>query len=337
LQSGGTGDVVSDPGSGRWLAVWSGDGSPGGDNNLTSVKARLFDADGAPLGLSFQVNTTEFGVQASPKATFLTDGSFVVVFEDDPVSPSVFDVRARVFDPAGMPQGDDFLVTVGLIEGLFPDVVPSPSGGFFVIYEAIQADLEALGLGVSEYLAEGTLVASSVLPIKGLDNTFAVAAELDTQGELRVAIAVGVGKGAVIRLFKLLREVAFWRWSETLIAPGGGSHGSPDLLPTPDGGVSLVWWNVPTTVGESTNSVLRFSAANEPVSKIVDLNGDDPTRAAGRSNAALLGDGRAIAAWGNTAFPRSCDMLARFFYLPELMFADGFESGDTSAWDATVE
>jgi len=132
---------------GQWLSR--------GDENLTNVKALLFESSGTPLGDSFQVNTFETGVQAWSAATFLADGSFVVVFESDPVTPSVFAVRARLFTAQGVPLGDDSLVSE-LAEGLVPEVVALSDGGFVVLYYALVINGLSPGLAVRHYGPKST-------------------------------------------------------------------------------------------------------------------------------------------------------------------------------------
>jgi len=241
-QGGGVTDVVSDPGSGLWLATWHGAGSPGDDNSFTSVKARLFDEHGIPLGDSFQVNSTVLGVQSDAKATFLAQGGFAVVFEDDPVSfPSPFEIRARLFDGSGAPRGDDFLVAVGPDEGLFPEVVPTAGGGFVVVWLALDGVVGgALGLGVSEYLADGTLVRNALLALDELDSTAALTAEIDSHGNLRVATSVYVQKDTIIRVFRIEQDATGARLRETQATSSPRRRINSKHWPH-----KIPWWNFP--------------------------------------------------------------------------------------------
>ena len=47
------------------------------------AQARLFDADGAPVGDSFQVHTTALGSQERPDVATLANGDFVIVWTVD--------------------------------------------------------------------------------------------------------------------------------------------------------------------------------------------------------------------------------------------------------------
>jgi hypothetical protein len=333
-------DIVGDAGSGRWLVTWYGDGSPGNDQSLTSVKARLFDSGGSPLGDSFQVNTTVAGVQSDGKVVFLADGGFVEVFVDRPISPLTVEVRARVFDASGTPLGPDFLITPGVSEGSYADVVAMASGGFAVVWrvrDGVTGD--ALGLGISEHLADGTLVRSRFFPVADMDGASWLTAEIDTQENIRVAASVFMPSGdTIIRLFLVDRSLGTTPLQETQVAPSGAFHYSPDLLPTSGGRVSLVWENNPSSVGgEATNTVLSLSATNVPDSAIVALSENDPGHAGGQSDATLVEGSLAVAVWANEAPSSACSLLARFFLLPDPLFVDGFESGDTAAWDLTHE
>ena len=65
-----------------------------------------------PWGDEFLVNSTAIGDQYSPTITALSDGRFVVAWDDTSWiggDTSGFGIRARVFNADGSPAGTDFL------------------------------------------------------------------------------------------------------------------------------------------------------------------------------------------------------------------------------------
>ncbi|HEX8193490.1 MAG TPA: hypothetical protein VF552_11390, partial [Allosphingosinicella sp.] len=94
--------------SGNFVVAWhSNDG--GSD---FSVKAQMFDAFGARIGAEFRVETNVAGDQLYVVATALADGGFTVSWEDHGTSSAAGKrtVVAQMFDAAGGPVGDEFVV-----------------------------------------------------------------------------------------------------------------------------------------------------------------------------------------------------------------------------------
>jgi hypothetical protein len=98
----------------RFVATWDSFGSPGDDNQLSSIQARLLDGTGAPLATQFQVNTYTSGFQLAPDvATAADSSSFLIVWQSDG-SPgddsSLTSVQARGFEPTGVALADQVQV-----------------------------------------------------------------------------------------------------------------------------------------------------------------------------------------------------------------------------------
>src|SRR5262245_42834757 len=110
----------------------------GGDDPSVSVKAQIFNADGTPSGTEFLVNTTTLNTQENAEVVGLSDGRFVVVWQDysgtggDHLS---YDVRGKVFNADGSKAGDEIFVnttTVG--EQYYPTIAALTDGGFAVAW-----------------------------------------------------------------------------------------------------------------------------------------------------------------------------------------------------------
>ena len=89
----------------QFVVVWTSQGSPGNDDSLTSIQGRLFSADGTAIGDQFQVNQSTAGDQFEPDVVMLEDGSFYVVWTDQPMV-STF-INGRPFAADGSPAGNE--------------------------------------------------------------------------------------------------------------------------------------------------------------------------------------------------------------------------------------
>lgn len=80
------------------------------DETGSDIRARLYHADGTPIGADFLVNTSQAGYQAVPDVVTLSDGRFVITWESLEGDHANYDIRGRLFDHDGTPEGNDFLV-----------------------------------------------------------------------------------------------------------------------------------------------------------------------------------------------------------------------------------
>jgi len=110
------GPAVATDASGNFVVAWNG--PDGGEH---AVFARLFTANGTPLGGDFQVNLTGPLVQPSPKVGRNPAGDFVVSWRD--LDPGNGDVMASTFDASGSVVLTEFVVNAS---GNYPT---SSSGG----------------------------------------------------------------------------------------------------------------------------------------------------------------------------------------------------------------
>lgn len=109
------------PSGDRFVVVWMCAGTAGqvfgadcpGAPDASEISARIFSATGEPVTSHFRVNTYTTGIQRVPDVAFLDDGTFAVVWEGQPRSPSTA-IHGRRFDAGGAPIGDQFVVSTGV-------------------------------------------------------------------------------------------------------------------------------------------------------------------------------------------------------------------------------
>jgi len=104
---------------GGFVITWSDYSLTGADTSSGAIRAQLYDADGSARGDEFLVNTTTADSQSSSAVAALSDGRFVVTWQDYSRSggdTSNYAIRAQVFNADGSFSGQEFLVN-GLTSG----------------------------------------------------------------------------------------------------------------------------------------------------------------------------------------------------------------------------
>jgi Ca2+-binding RTX toxin-like protein len=116
---------------GRFVVSWIGEVPT---DHTYDILARIFNADGTPVGDAFTVNTRLHSYEYQPSITSLSDGGFVVAWHYSDFGAIE---QARVFHADGTPASDEF----GFGDASFnaqdarPSVAALNDGGFVVIWE----------------------------------------------------------------------------------------------------------------------------------------------------------------------------------------------------------
>jgi hypothetical protein len=139
-----------------------------GDGDGEGVFARRFDANGAPIGDDFQVNSNTTGDQKYADVGMGPDGSFVVVWNDVQYG-TYYTVRARRYDSSGNPVGGDFQVnTFGTQFTYHPRVTALATGGFVVVWDG-EGVLDEAGIFGRRYAPNGNAVGAE-FRVNGIAN-----------------------------------------------------------------------------------------------------------------------------------------------------------------------
>jgi hypothetical protein len=115
--------------SGAFVVAWTRGAFPNED-----VFARRFDANGAPLGSEFRVNTTTTNAQDGPAVAMDASGNFMVVWQglNDGVK---FRIYGQRYASSGAPLGGEFRVDgTNTYAGYSPRVACDSSGNFIVAW-----------------------------------------------------------------------------------------------------------------------------------------------------------------------------------------------------------
>jgi Ca2+-binding RTX toxin-like protein len=119
------------------------------------------------VGSEILVNTATAGAQRVPQLTALSDGGFVVAWDDDSRSggDTTFNAaRAQVFDAAGTPVGGEILAnTTTADRQQQPEVTALPNGGFVLVWN----DYSKTGGDTSEYAIRAQVFGATGAPVGG--------------------------------------------------------------------------------------------------------------------------------------------------------------------------
>jgi len=122
-------DVAMDS-RGNFAIIWME------DKSSNSIIARLYNADGSAKTGPFEVSTVKFSSITRPTIAMDANGYFVVAWDGDPNRASLDDIHARLFDPNGIPLGEQFIVNTSLAEAQqYPQVAMNNQGEFVIVWE----------------------------------------------------------------------------------------------------------------------------------------------------------------------------------------------------------
>jgi Ca2+-binding RTX toxin-like protein len=105
------------------------------------------------------VNTFKVSLQQNPSVAGFDDGSYVVTWMSFGPDGSTWAIAGQRFNPAGQPQGDEFLInTITFDAQTDPAVATLKDQGFVVAWASLQADGSSWGIAAQRFDAAGKKV-----------------------------------------------------------------------------------------------------------------------------------------------------------------------------------
>ena len=266
---------------GGFMVVWEDRSSLRGDNSGAGVLAQIFDASGTAESSDFLVNTTTTSDQEHVNAAELSDGNFVIAWEDESRTggdQSGASIRAQMFSSSGSRLGSEILVnstTSG--NQKYPNVIPLSNGIFAIIWE----DWSETPPDTSQTSIRGQLFSSSGNP-SGAE--FLVNTSTNSYQEYPTATALADGGFVVI-----------WENSDAFggIDTDGGVVGQlydsnankiggeflintttsdlqyePHVAALPQGGFVVAWRDYSRSGGDTSSYAIRAQRFNENGQKV---------------------------------------------------------------------
>lgn len=125
--------------AGGFIVTWVDWSGTEGDSSLSAIRAQIFHADGIRSGGEILVNTGTYDRQVTPSTTRLTDGQFVVTWEDAGGGAGDYSesaIRGQLFNGNGEKSGTEFLInTITYDDQIRPAVTALGNGRFVVVWQ----------------------------------------------------------------------------------------------------------------------------------------------------------------------------------------------------------
>lgn len=334
--------------NGDFVVVWQSDGSAGADQHGKGILGQRFGSDGFQVGGEFQINGYTFNDQQRPAVGIESEGDFVVVwvsqgsFGDDHSAESI---QGRRYASDGTDLGGSFQVNTYITSTQRQtSVAVDPSGAFVVAWESYGSpgtDSYYASIQAQRYASDGAEVGNQFQV-----NSFTLSRErsprvaTDASGDFLVVWESSGSQdpdpsGASIRGRRY--------------ASSGGALGEPfqvntfttgsqrdPVVAAGAGGNFIVAWageSAGTDMFSSSIQARAFDADGFPFGNDQQVN----TYTLNNQNSpAIAGDaqGTFVATWygPDSGGTDTSELSAQAQRLSVPLFADGFESGDTSAW-----
>ena len=328
---------------GRFVVAWQSDEGGGGPVDF-DIRARVFTAAGTPIGNDFKVNTSfTAGDQRAPDVAWSGATGFGVAWESDDDAGANFDwnIVARLYDANGSATTGELVVnTLGGTQ-LDPAIAADGAGDYLLAWES------------DESYGSDTTTNSIQAQVLGAGAEVQVNDHPPVAGDNNPAVAISAG-GAILVTWESTGSAGGDNSLSSIqgrLYDSGGSPGAvfqansyitddqrfPTAAFLPDGRFVIGWHSYGSFGNDTSNASVQlrgFSAAAVPFAAEIQANTyvSDNQRFP-----ALTADGRGglVAAWESYGSPgddqNSSSIQARRFSL-DLLFLDGFESGNAGAW-----
>ncbi len=343
--------AVGPDGSGGFVVAWTSYGATG-DPHQSSIQARRYAADGSPAGGQFQVNTYTSGEQYGTAVSEDGAGGFVVVWTSYGSSGSdnfATSIQAQRYSADGAPAGGELQVNTYTtnIQG-FPAVAPDGAGGFVVIWHSTGSG----GTDQSGFSVQGQRYDADGLPVDGEFQVNTVttgyqlipAAAPDGAGGFVVTWASAVSGGddtsgysVQARRYAAAGQPLGDEFQVNTYTPS--LQGDAAVMAHDAGGFVVTWTSDGSSASDTSGysvQARRYGADGTSQGDEFQVNTYTPGFQA-LSTVASDGFGGFVVTWtgeGSAGDTSGYAILAQRY--SDLLFADGFESGNTSAWSATV-
>jgi hypothetical protein len=330
---------------GQFTVAWEAEGEAGGPKEF-DIRARRFLATGAPAGPDFLVNT-EYRVdqQRHPDVAWAGALGFMVVWEsDDDPQPTgqEWNVVGRVYDATGAPAtGELQLNTLSEVQ-LDPAVAGHPSGNFVVAWESFTSGGTDETTSSIQVLLVGSPPEAQVNQHPPVANDDNPAVAVAPNGDILVAWETwgSVGNDAS----RASVQARFY---------GDGGPGPvfqanaytdndqrfPSVALLPDSRFVIGWQSWGSFGDDASDHSVQlraFGADGIPLASEQQVNSYADSFQ-GIPALAVDADGEIVAVWTSFGSPGDDDsgssIQARRLSL-DLLFHDGFESGDFTRWSA---
>ncbi len=136
---------------------------------VSEVKAQIFSASGGKVGIEFLVNTITTDRQERPSIAALTNGGFVITWQDRSGQGGDLDggAKAQIYTSSGAKVGGEFLINTVTAGFQSPSSITAlANGGFVVTWEDFSGqggDASSTSIKAQVFNAAGVKVGGELL------------------------------------------------------------------------------------------------------------------------------------------------------------------------------
>jgi hypothetical protein len=326
--------VAADP-DGRMVVVWH---STGQDGSGHGVFARRYEASGTPAGVEFRVNTHTAGDQNDAAVAKDAAGNFVVAWTSRDQDGDGQGVFARRYDAAGTPLGAEFRVNAHTSGDQADAAVASDAdGNFVVVWTSAGQDGDGMGIFGRRFDAGGVPLGDE-FRVNGHTTAHQAGPTLASRADGRFVVAWasagqdGSGQGVFARRYAADGSAQPGEFRVNAYVTG--FQGLPSVAADEDGFV-VTWTSERPDDPQAGVRARRFDWFGAPTSSEFRVN-TFTTGYQMYSVVQALPEGRFIVSWISYGQDGSAWGVYAQRFAADVIFADGFESGDLSAWSSAA-
>ncbi len=342
---------------GDFVVVWHGFGSAGTDSDDNSIQGQRYFSDGSPLGGEFQVNTYTTSHQIYSSVAMAADGDFVVVWTSNGsggTDSDSYSIQGQRYDSNGALVGGEFQVnTYTTSSQRDPSIAMAAGGDFIVVWNSDGSggtDSDGFSVQGQRYDSNGVLVGGE----------FQVNSYTST-GQVGPSVAVAVGGDFVVVWTSFGSggtDSSSWSIHGQRFASDGfplsdefqvntyttGLQNGASIASAADGTFVVVWASNGSGGTDSDGFSIQgqhYASDGSAVGGQFQINCYTTSR---QTHPSVVLGGEFVVAWHSNG-SGGTDTYNSYPYInghsiqrtpTNSIFADGFESGDTSSWSSTT-
>jgi Ca2+-binding RTX toxin-like protein len=295
-----TPDVVA-LSNGNFVVTWV-DYNAASDGDNTCIKAQIFDTNGVPIGGEFLVNVGTAGRQDSAEVSALSNGGFVITWDDLPST----DQFGRIYDAGGQAVSGAIRLNTNLTATQSSgEVIGLNNGNFLVVWRSTDttADGDSNALKAQIFDPTGNMVGGEFrINTAGLGSQITPAITVLSNGNFVVAWQSGDatqdGSSSAIKA-QLFAPDGSKIGGEFLVNTFGQDvQNAPTITALPDGGYFIAWFTNDPTQDGNLGAIKGqfFTAAGVRVGSEILLN-TVTTGSQSQPSIAANADGSILVTW----------------------------------------
>ena len=338
---------------GDFVVVWQSQGSSGTDTDWFCIQGQRYASDGAPTGGEFQVNNYTTDAQKFPAVAMDPDGDFVVVWSSmgsHGTDTSHTSIQAQRFASDGSALGSEFQVNTFTTDYQnYPAIAMDGSGNFVVAWwSRVLNGMDPASLTVQgqRYASDGTPTGSEFqVNNYTTDAQKFPAVAMDSDGDF-VVVWSSMGSNGTDASDTSIQAQRYASDGSTLESEfqvnsyTTDTQAFPTVVKDADAGFVVAWLSWGSSGTDTIYGSIwaqHYASDGMPTGSEFQVN-TYTTHNQSYPAVAMDMDGDFVVAWqshGSSGTDTHSYSIQAQRYLVSV-FADGFESGNTTLWSSTV-